>query len=324
MTMAFNGFIGIGQEGETMGTPVTPTEFARFIDADITHDNSAIPLENSGVREEDDMVLGPYICNPSALIEVRPDNIGEILFNLMGLEYPTRQGATSAYSHRFEARDHPRYITWEQAFGKTGHSERVTSVKINETVFEWADRILTANVSGIGQKAEKVSMTTPNFTATQPFMFHQCTVTLAEATAIVKSGRITVNNNVTEDGFGSGSMFRQSCDIGKFEVTTEFELNFAGMEQVQEFWGSASATEPSVTPQYHADKIEFVGPDIVGASPYKYTLTFNLPRHFLEALSAPMHAKDQIIQRIGGRALYKTGDLRSMNIVLINETTAYQ
>ena len=83
MAQAFKGHFAIGKE-VTYGTPVTPTDFARYLEAEVEVNQNVHLPENSGSRYQDTAVFGPLDPRPRCVIEVRPDTIGRFLQAAVG------------------------------------------------------------------------------------------------------------------------------------------------------------------------------------------------------------------------------------------------
>lgn len=103
----------------------------------------------------------------------------------------------------------------------------------------------------IGQKDEKETiLTLANITVPQgyPLPFHKLTAkmadyggTLSDASAIVESLTLTVNNNADgEGGVTIGSRYPRRVWSGEIEVTAEMTLSFENTNELEDFWGGAT------------------------------------------------------------------------------------
>ena len=322
MSMSFNGSIGIGKQS-VFKTKVARTEFMRFIDANIEENPNAAPLENSGSQEIDAILIGPWEIKATGVVELRPDNCGLILYSLMGAVASAQIAATSAYKHTFTRADSPKHLSLEYAYGTNPESEDVTGFAPEEVVFEFTDRLLTMDFGGPAHKVEaNASPTSKSLVTTSPFTKFMAAITLGGVAATVRSMRLTVNRNPQMDDFVNGSLFLDSLEYGAFLVTADWEVVFDDLTERKKFWGGTGAgTTPDSLVKSYADSVVFTGEQI-GATGEYYIIQFNLPKNIIVEHDAPMHGKDQIIQRFKTQAIYD-GSSKTMDIELTNEETAY-
>lgn len=315
--MAAKRYIGIGKE-TSYGTAVAATRYVEAVDT-FQPDPGVVILDPVAQRARKDKVLTKFRARGNiGAWEVKPEDIiGEALYGVLGAVSSAQQGGTSAYKHTFTPADTIK--SWTLRKGVELNELVYPGCLFNQLTFQTRHpEILKAilEVFGVGAAPSKVSLGTPTFSALQPFVYHQCTITLAgsDKSTLVYDASVVINNNIPINRGGHGNKYIPKIRVGDRVVNGKLSTYFDETDQYDAF---IAGTEFTLN-------LKWVGATIEGS--YKYTLELDLAKCVYRSRGAPeiKSIKEPLAVDAPFDALYKTDSYNAeMKAYLTNTITSY-
>lgn len=315
--MTVKRYIGIGKE-ITFGTAVAASRYVEAVDT-FQPDPGVVILDPVAQRARKDKVLTKFRARGNiGAWEVKPEDIiGEALYGVLGSVSSLQQGGTSAWKHTFTPADMIK--SWTLRKG----------VELNELVFPGClvnqltlatrhPEILKATLElfGVGAAPTAVALNTPTFSTLQPFVYHQCTITLAgsDKSSLVYDASVVINNSIPIDRGGHGSKFIPKIHVGDRVVSGKLSTYFAEANQYDTF---IAGTEFTLN-------LKWIGAIIEDS--YYYTLELDLPKCVYRSRGAPeiKPIREPLVVDAPFDALYKTNSYNAeLKAYLTNKVTSY-
>lgn len=312
--------IGLGKE-VTFGTPVAATEYIRFASEGLNEEIEQVISENlNGVVDEGPSYEGMHNVAGDISFDVYPSIVGHLLRGAFGAPVTTLVVA-GVYQHVFTPIQSnfsnvcalPPYTLevnrdLEQAFQYAG-------AVVNDLSFSFGtdNKIMQGTAALIAQKLALIAKTTPSLEATNPFLWHQATVTLDSVISKdISTLEFGINNNLearaTLDGTKNVSRILRN---GTRTFPVKFSLELKDLTEYNKF--KAQNEVPL--------KIELVGGVISGAE--KFKLTIDIPKFRFNAFPVNVDGAGAITAQIDGSAKYDNTSTFAMKVTLVNSKVSY-
>lgn len=312
--------IGIGKE-VTYGTAVAATDYLRFASEGLSEEIEQIISENiMGVFDEGPSFEGLHNISGDISGDVYPNAIGHLLRSAFGAPVTTSPTA-GVYQHVFTPVQSnfsnvcalPPYTIeinrdLVQAFQYAG-------AVVNDLNFSFGtdNKIMKFTSAIIAKKLSLIAKTVPSLEATNPFLWHQATVTLDSLlNKDVSTAEFGINNNLegraTLDGTKEISRILRN-GVRTFPV--KFSLELQDMTEYNKF--RAQNEVPL--------KIELIGGVISGSE--KFKLTVDIPKFRFAAFPINVDGAGAITTQVDGSAKYDPASLFAMKITLVNSKATY-
>lgn len=315
--MAVKRYIGIGKE-TTFGIAVAATRYVEAVDT-FQPDPGVVILDPVAQRARKDKVFTKFRARGNiGAWEVKPEDIiGEALYGVLGAVSSAQQGGTSAYKHTFTPADTIK--SWTLRKGVELNELVNPGCLFNQLTFQTRHpEILKAilEVFGVGAAPSKVALDTPTFSTLQPFVYHQCTITLAgsDKSSLVYDASVVINNSIPIDRGGHSSKYIPKIRVGDRVVNGKLSTYFDETDQYDAF---IAGTEFALNLKWVGALIE---------STYYYTLELDLPKCVYRSRGAPeiKPIKEPLVVDAPFDALYKTDSYNAeMKAYLTNKITSY-
>lgn len=316
--------LGIGKE-TTWGIPVAASDYLQLISEGLNKDiEQVISQAKKGIVDEPASFEGLNSIAGDVSAEVHPGSIGHLLRSALGAPVTTQPdgvGNPTVYQHVFTpVQDNfapecalPPYTL--EVHRDLAQAFQYAGAVVNDLNFSFGTdtKIMQGSASVIAKALALIAKTTPSFENTEPFRWHQATITInAGQNNDVQTLNFGVNNALegkpTLNGSKEISRIKRNgvrtFPIGlTFDVTDLTEFNrYDGQNEV-------------------AAKIELVGALISGT--YNYKLTIDIPKFKYTAFPINVGGADQLTVAATGVAKYDSASSHAMKVTLINTTTAY-
>lgn len=316
------GHVGLGKE-VTWGTAVAASDYLRFLSEGINEEIEQVISESlSAVVDEGASFEGLHSIAGDLSFEVYPSAVGHLLRSAFGAPVTTAIDApNNVYSHVFTPVQSnfsndcalPPYTLevhrdLESAFQYAG-------CVVNDLTFSFGTdtKIMQGTAAIIAKKLALIAKTTPSLDTTNPFLWHQATITINEVTnADVQTLDFGVNNNLegraTLDGTKEISRIWRN---GKRSFPVNFTFDLKDLTEFNRFRSQSEV----------AAKIELVGPIIFGTDSFK--LTIDIPKLRYTAFPINVGGPDVITAQVNGVAKYDSVSAYAMKITLVNSKVSY-
>jgi hypothetical protein len=310
---------GLAKE-TTVGTLVTPpTRFLPYIPPDgfnIAYDL----IESQGIRTLPDQIykvqqgLGT-IKGAKLKLEVEPENCGEILMALMGVDTPVLSAST-AYTHTFTrlgAAQLPTYSFW---FDRGPKFSQYTGCMLSKVDFSIKPKgFLEADTDWEALKYDDTgSSQSPSYSPRKPFTFNQAVVKLDGSQINNYSEiKITVDNMVATTPTLNATQFASKIYSAGLKCTVQAKLVFEDTTQYTKYLAGTSA----------AFNVAFTSAETIAGSTgnVPYSLTFDIPT--MNYKSAPIaNPKGLMEVTFDGVAVYTVGSTKTLSVALVNSISA--
>jgi hypothetical protein len=316
--------VGLAKE-VTWGTAVAATDYLQFVSEGLTEEIEQILSEaKRGIYDESPSFDGMKTIQGEVSAEVYPDIIGHLLRGAFGAPTTTQPDAVNnptVYQHVFTPSNNnfasacalPPYTLevhrdLEQAFQYAG------SV-INDLTLSFGNdqKIMRSAAQVIAKSLALIAKTTPSFETTNPFRFHQATITInGVVNDDVQSLNFGVQNNLEGRGTLNGTkQISRVLRNGRRTLPVGFTFDLVNLTEFNRFRDQQEVPA----------KIELVGDTISGT--HKYKLTVDIPK--LRYTAFPINAGDdgQITAQVTGSAKYDSAAAHPMKVTLVNTKSTY-
>jgi hypothetical protein len=312
---------GIAKESPAGTLNATPDVYLPFIPPD-GFSPAITLLESKGIRKLADQVYkvtqGPAeIKGAKLVVELEPENCGQILMAAFGTDTKTGPTSTTVYTHTFTRIQSPllpQYSFWFDRGNSKYHqfygcmlSKLDIDVKAKDFVKldqEWV---------GLGYDDTGTTKTV-SYSALKPLRFNDVTVSVAGSGNLnYENLKITIDNQVKADHGISGSLYPAKIYSEGLLVTLTADFFFDDTTEYAKYLaGTSSAFIITMTSTE----------TVTGASGNaKYSLTINLP--VVNYQSAPLVTPSGIVKiPFVGRAVYDTATTKTINAVLLNSVSS--
>lgn len=316
--------IGVGKE-TTWGTAVAATDYLRFLSESLTEEIEQVTSEAlGGIFDEAASYEGARTVAGDVVVEAYPNALGYLLRAAFGAPVTTQPDAAgnpTVYQHVFTPVQTnfsnvctlPPYTLeihrdLENAFQYAGCA-------VNDLSFNFGTdtKIMQATAAIIAKKLALITKTTPSLETTNPFLWHQATVTInAVANSDVQTLDFGVNNSLegraTLDGTKDISRIWRS---GKRSFPVNFTFDLKDLTEFNRFRSQAEVVA----------KIELIGSLISGTHNYK--LTIDIPKLRYTAFPINVGGAEVITAQVNGAAKYDATAAHAMKVTLINTKASY-
>jgi hypothetical protein len=316
--------IGIGKE-ITWGTAVAASDYIRFASESLNEEiEQVISATLNGVVDEGASFEGMHNVSGDVSFDAYPNVMGHLLRSAFGAPVTTQPDAVgnpTVYQHVFTPGQSnfsnvcalPPYTfevhrDLEQAFQYTG-------AVVNDLTFSFGTdtKIMQGAAAVIAKKLALIAMTTPNLETTDPFMWHQATITIdGQVNNDLQTLEFGVNNSL--EGRSTLNNTKEISRIlrnGKRTFPVSFTFDLKDMAEYNRFRSQSEV----------AAKIELVGGTISGT--YNYKITVDIPKLRYSSFPINVGGADAITASVEGSAKYDSASAHGMKITLVNTKSAY-
>jgi hypothetical protein len=316
--------VGLGKE-TTWGTAAAVNDYIRFASEGLNEEIEQVISEVlNGIVDEGASFEGLHNISGDLSFDIYPNVLGHMLRSAFGAPVTTQPdaaGSPTVYEHIFTPVQSnfsnvcalPPYTyevhrDLEQAFQYAG-------AVINDLTFSFGTdtKIMQGTAAIIAKKLELISQTTPSFESTNPFLWHQATITLGgEVNGDVQTLQFGVNNSL--EGRATLNNTKEISRVlrsGKRTFPISFTLD---LKDLAEFIRFRSQSEV-------AAKIELVGETISGS--YANKLTIDIPKLRYTAFPINVGGAESFTASVEGTAKYDNASAYAMKVTLVNTKSAY-
>lgn len=313
--------LAIGKE-VTYGTPVAYTKYSPYITESFGEDNQMLYAETVEARDIIKKRLGAYKLEGSINMFVEPENIGLLLLGLFGGVVSQQQGVTTAYKHTFKPAASLATLTLGIGSDVTGGEKKMTSCQVKKGEFSLvAGEFVSANFDIVAQTILLDALSTPTFSALEPFVFHQGLVEIAGSTdAYVKACKIAVENVINTDPSLNSRLLQRSRLEG-LKVTGSLDIEFQALDNFKRFLGDAAAVAPANVYVEHPINMKVSGE--LADTPHKYEFNVLCPKCVFDSNKANVNKRDWTIQNLPFTAIYDVSSAYTVVVELQNKITSY-
>jgi hypothetical protein len=312
--------VGLGKE-TTWGTAAAVNDYIRFASEGITEEIEQVVSENiAGIVDEGASYEGMHNISGDLSFDVYPNAVGHMLQSAFGAPVTTSV-SEGVYKHVFTPVQAnysnlsalPSYTLeihrdLEQAFQYVG------SV-VNDLTFSFGTdtKIMQGSAAIISKELTLVAKTTPNFEATNPFLWHQAKVTINGVNNTdIQTLSFGVNNSL--EGRSTLNQKKEISRIqrnGKRVFPVSFTLDLNNLDEYNRF---RSQSEVSAI-------IELTGADIDGTN--NHSLKIEIPKLRYNAFPINVGGSETITASVEGSAKYDSASAHAMKITLTNTKQSY-
>lgn len=332
MVHGFRGAFGVGNQtgADLTVATVARDRFARYFDAEFAMAYEADEDPTSGRSETEEVFLDRVAASLDFTIEGSVEGVlTRLLKSLFGTDtITTPGGGILTRDHTITVADTlgtAGRLSFEKKVGTSSHAFIANGVVQRLRVgFDQAGQMRFAGRALCGKPqylAAATAVTLP--TAATRLSRRMGTFTLfglADNALKVRSGFLEYERVLDEEDFTTDNLFRRDAEYGAFRARWELQVLYENADQVRRMWGSATETEPKTTPAYYDATVKYEHPTVIEGA-LKYGLTAKFPRSHIR-VSAPLPAKDVIVQTIRGTAVYDTVTAKAADAVVRNTVTA--
>ena len=311
--------LGIGKES-VYGTPVALTKYVPYISEGITEDNQPLYAETVEARSVVKSRLGAYKVGGNLDFYMEPENCGLLLYGAIGAVSSAQQGETTAYKHTFTMGATVPPLTLAIGSDVTAGELKITSGLIKSMEIKCAvNELVSASIDIVGQKGEQTALSSPSFSALDPWVFHEGAVEIATvADTNVEAMTVKIENNIYDDDYSLGSRLRRRGGAGGFKVSGTCDLHFGSLTHWKQFYDGATGVAPANNVAEFQMELIVTGEQI-GALAYYYTLHATMAKCVFDTHSAHVSKRDRTIEKCPWTALGSS----PISLELTNEVTSY-
>jgi hypothetical protein len=312
--------IGLGKE-TTWGTAVAADDYIRFASEGMTEEIEQVISENiAGIVDEGASYEGMHNVSGDLSFDVYPNVAGHLLRSAFGAPVTTSVNE-SVYKHVFTPVQTsfsslsalPSYTLeihrdLQQAFQYAG------SV-VNDLTFSFGTdtKIMQGSAAIIAKALTLVAKTTPNFEATNPFLWNQAKVTIdGTQNSDIQTLSFGVNNSL--EGRSTLNQKKEISRIqrnGKRVFPVSFTLDLSDLSEYNRF---RAQSEVSAV-------IELTGALIDGTN--NFSLKIEIPKLRYNAFPINVGGSETITASVEGSAKYDPASAHAMKITLVNTKATY-
>jgi hypothetical protein len=333
MSMAYNGFVGLGKE-TAWGTSVSRATFLRFMSFEFQHNPNITPLEHSQSRYMHGSMFANYDFKFAGRFESRPDALGEFFRSMFSVEPVSTNPGTLAYNHVFTPSPEGTTpilapYTVESRFGTANVAEVGSGGLVNEMTVAWDNNMVFIDVAGMCRKPSTGAPTAlGSYAPSRPFMYHQLELTpntfFGDGTNAkgVRSGSIQFVDETTQE-WASQDRFFERPERGRLRANVQLQMVFDDLRDMRRHWDDAGVTtEPvAVDAPERALNFKWVGSEIEAGQ--NYEMEFDFTKMVMQPPQKPQSAGEQILQTVVLTASYDEGASKFMTARLKNTVDAY-
>jgi hypothetical protein len=332
MPHAFKGFLGVGkQTGSNLrAAKVARTEYARFRELEITENQNEAIDPTSGRRGPESVALGNYDARIRGVLEGTTEGpIVRLLLSVLGGTDTVTNVGTTGREHDVSVGDTLgsfSRLTAEARYGTNAESELVNFLcsllrfKLDQQGYAWWE------FEGLASSPEYLATpSTPTLPAIPTLLNSRTTTFTFDGvnTHVVRNLSVELKNHADEDDFDLSSRQRREAEYGELEATFDAELVFANMTNQRRFWGGAALTAPSDVDVYYPVTIVNERTDVIPGGTAKHGVSYSFPKARITCMSTPQQGKDQVRQRVTGRAIFDSATSKDLTAKITNSVAAY-
>lgn len=326
MVMAINGYLQAAVQ-EAWGTVnAVPSVAIPFIASNMDERISNTDIKDSGNRYQQGAIGGHVAPSYKGQVHSRVSGgIGTILFGFFGDDAFTDNGDGTA-SHKLVPQDVTPYLTlWQMYNTYTVKQKRCMDASIEQVSFEYADKELSLSIEALASQPEIVDCPATATPSTRMPLSVIALITTIDGVNLPNyGGKITFKNNRNDEDFPSGGIFRQSAELGVFQLEWELEFAFSDLSWVKKFWGGADHNTPDGTIYEFPVLLTFEG-GVIGSGANKETIQIYIPKSVWkdDGVDTPLAAQKQIRQKLSGKATVPTAGDRPYVTILNTDLAEY-
>lgn len=316
--------VGLGKEA-TWGTAAAVNDYIRFASEGLNEEIEQVISEAlDGVVDEGASFEGMHNISGDLSFDVYPNVVGHMLRAAFGAPVTTQPDAVNnptVYQHVFTPVQSnfsnvcalPPYTyevhrDLEQAFQYAG-------ALVNDLTFSFGTdtKIMQGTAAIIAKKLALIAKTTPSFEATNPFLWHQATITIGGAVnGDVQTLQFGVNNSLEgRSTLNNTKEISRVLRSGKRTFPVSFTLDLKDLAEFNRFRSQGGV----------AAKIELVGETISGT--YTNKLTIDIPKLRYTAFPINVGGAEAFTASVEGSAKYDNTSAHAMKVTLVNTKSAY-
>jgi len=327
--MGFNyqtGAMGLGRQ-TSQGTPVAAQDWLKFLSGGMGVDRELIisDPEIGGGRDIDEGTIYPGGVGASGSYEhiVKPNVLGHFILGALGaVSSSALSGA--AYEHTFTPAATLPWYTILERISETYETFRTTDCKVNslELTCDANDYLkATAEIFGITPESD-VSIGSPSPETTPPFLYGGATITIDGSSFLPKTVGISLTNNLEDDDFRVGSLYRGDLSEKRRELTLSATIRPANSDLFKKaVWGSATASLAQNTKSNIAVTYKWESYEVIGTTAYKYRLELAIPVAVIVPFRTEPSGDDILEHDLEIQAAKGTDSL--VTVTLRNSKTSY-
>ncbi len=183
---------------------------------------------------------------------------------------------------------------------------------------------MLARFEGGSSKTNLVDLSaqSPSFSNNGILMFSGAVVTLdaVDISARVQAARFNFDNKPDPDsGYGFGSQFKRRATSDGFLASGEIDLLFENSDMLKRFFGSSSATSPTLLPGEFDILCRWLGPIVLG--PSNHEVQVDLDKCVIDTSAMKMQQNKRLAQNL--KFMARGGPGATNKVRLINNTASY-
>jgi hypothetical protein len=316
--------VGLGKE-VTWGTPEAAADYLQFVSEGLNEEiEQIISAAQRGIVDESPSFEGMHSIAGDLSFEVYPNILGHILRAALGAPVTTQPDAVNnptVYQHVFTpAQDNFAPICALPPYTFEVHRDlenafQYAGAVINDLSLSFGgdQKIMQGSAAVIAKALALIAKTTPSFETTDPFLWHQSTVTInAAVNADIQTLDFGVNNSLEGRGTLNGTKdISRIKRNGKRVFPVNFTFDLTSLDEYNRFRSQSEV----------ATKIDLVGALISGT--YNHKLTIDIPKLRYTTFPINVGGAEQITAQANGVAKYDAASAHTMKITLVNTKSAY-
>lgn len=316
--------VGIGKEA-TWGTPAAAQDYLKFSSEGLTEEIEQVMSEAQlGIVDEAPSYDGMRTVSGDVSFDVYPNVVGHLLRAAFGIpvtSQPDAVGSPTVYQHVFTPVQSnfsnvcalPPYTfevhrDFEQAFQYAG-------AVVNDLTLSFGTdtKIMQGTAAVIAKSLALIAETVPNFEVTNPFLWHQSTVSIGGVeNDDLQTFEFGINNSL--EGRSTLNNTKEISRIARngkrtFPVKLTFDL-----KDLAEFNRFRNQNEVALT-------IDLVGANISGTN--NFSLKIEIPKLRYTAFPINVGGAEAITAQVDGIAKYDSTLTHAMKVTLVNTKQNY-
>jgi hypothetical protein len=316
--------VGIGKEA-TWGTPAAAQDYLKFSSEGLTEEIEQVMSEvQLGIVDEAPSYDGMRTVSGDVSFDVYPNVVGHLLraaFGAPTTTQPDAVGSPTVYQHVFTPVQSnfsnvcalPPYTfevhrDFEQAFQYAG-------AVVNDLTFSFGTdtKIMQGTAAVIAKSLALIAETVSNFEVTNPFLWHQATVSIGGVeNEDLQTFEFGINNSL--EGRSTLNNTKEISRIARNGKRT-FPVKFTfDLKDLAEFNRFRNQNEVAFT-------VVLIGANISGT--HNYSLKVEIPKLRYTAFPINVGGAEAITAQVDGIAKYDPTLAHAMKVTLVNTKQSY-
>jgi len=330
MAVGVKGHLGMGME-TTWGTAVTEMDTYLPLVSESLNYNMETYVSNAlrGLIDAPAPYQGMSSVGGDIVMEVYPVSIGHILRSAMDDASTVNTVVDHVYTHTFL----PRQDDFAAACPLAPYTIEVYRDDSDDEAFQYDGAVVnTLNLSfGVSEQIVRatagiiakelttgIAKTSPDFETSDPFLWHQASVSLASASnTTLEKFSLTLDNHLVSKPVMNGtlvpSLFYRSAARS---VELSMEVDFSSMTEYERFKANTS-TDLTITLTGEVFYTSAVPTE------YSYSLVISIPSFKYTTYPINITGPGLIVSNVTGTAFYDETTEGSIEITLVNDEATY-